>query len=111
MTTYRFGEVVLINFPQSGQIARKQRPAIVVLDVGDMDVVVAPVTSKARAQAGDRPLSELAGTGLVRSSWVRLGKVTTLLKTDVIRVLGRLGDPNRAELNQEWASLYGGFVT
>jgi hypothetical protein len=47
MTKFEFGEVVLIHFPQSGTTARKQRPGIVVLDIGDADLVIAPVTSKA----------------------------------------------------------------
>jgi mRNA interferase MazF len=111
MTTYRFGEVVLIHFPQSGQSARKQRPGIVVLDLGDMDVVIAPVTSKTRTQAGDWLVPTLMGTGLVRPSWARLGKVATLLKSDVIRPLGRLSNADRMQLSREWQQLYAGFVT
>jgi hypothetical protein len=53
MTNYEFGEVVLGHFRQSGTTARKQRPGIVVLDIGDADLVVAPVTTKARMQSGD----------------------------------------------------------
>jgi hypothetical protein len=34
MMTYEFGEVVLVAFPQSGTAVRKQRPALVVLDIG-----------------------------------------------------------------------------
>jgi mRNA interferase MazF len=81
MTSYEFGDVVLVNFPQSGTTARKQRPGIVMLDIHDADLVIAPVTSKARLQAGDIALSNLGGTGLIRPSWVRLAKVATLLKT------------------------------
>ena len=53
MTNYEFGSVVLVFFPQSGTAARKQRPGIVVLDIGDADLVIAPVTSRPRHQAGD----------------------------------------------------------
>src|SRR3989337_938733 len=90
MTNYEFGDVVLVHFPQSGTAARKQRPGIVVLDIGDADLVIAPVTSKPRFQAGDIALASLAGTGLIRPSWVRLAKAATLLKTDLVRPLGRL---------------------
>jgi mRNA interferase MazF len=111
MTSYDFGEVVLIHFPQSGLTARKQRPGIIVLDIGDADLVVAPVTSKARTQAGDLQVADLNGTGLIRPSWVRLAKVTTLLKGDVVRALGRLSPSDRNILAQNWQQVYGDFVS
>jgi mRNA interferase MazF len=111
MTSYEFGEVVLVYFPQSGTTARKQRPGIVVLDMGDADLVIAPVTSQARSQAGDIALTNLSGTGLIRPSWVRLAKVATLLKSDVMRPLGRLSLGDRNHLAHSWQKLYGDFVS
>ncbi len=111
MTSYEFGAVVLVSFPQSGTTVRKQRPGIVVLDIGDADLVIAPVTSKARHQAGDWSLPSLPGTGLIRTSWVRLAKVATLLKTDLVRVRGRLPDSDRQQLALTWDQLYRDFVS
>jgi hypothetical protein len=85
----------LIYFPQSGVAAKKQRPGVIVLDIGDADIVVAPVTSKSR----------------IRPSWLRLGKVATLLKGEVIRALGRLTAPDRQQVAQTWQQLYGDFVS
>ena len=78
--------------------ARKQRPGVVVLDVGDADVVIAPVTSKSRSGTGDIALKNSYAAGLVRVSWVRLGKVATLLKGDVVKKLGRLDGSERNEV-------------
>jgi mRNA interferase MazF len=111
MTNYEFGDVVLIHFPQPGSSARKQRPGIVVLDIGDADLVIAPITSKARSQSGDIPVTNLQGTGLIRPSWVRLAKVATLLKSDLVRVLGRLPSGDRTQLAQEWQKLFGSYVS
>jgi mRNA-degrading endonuclease toxin of MazEF toxin-antitoxin module len=111
MTNYEFGAVVLVYFPQSGVAARKQRPGIVVLDIGDADLVIAPVTSKARHLAGDLQVTELSGSGLIRPSWVRLAKIATLLKSDLIRVLGRLSDRDRTQIAEDWQKLYGDFVS
>jgi mRNA interferase MazF len=111
MTNYDFGEVVLIHFPQSGVAAKKQRPGIIVLDIGDADIVVAPVTSKLRNQLGDQQIADLNGTGLIRPSWVRLAKVATLLKGEVIRALGRLTPADRQQVVQTWQKLYGDFVS
>jgi mRNA interferase MazF len=111
MTSYDYGDVVLVHFPQSGTIARKQRPGVVVLDTGDDDVAIAPVTSKARSHAGDFAVSQLAGTGLIRPSCVRLAKVATLLKSDLIRTMGRLPTADRTQLAQNWRALFDGFVS
>jgi mRNA interferase MazF len=111
MTNYEFADVVLVLFPQSGLPNPKKRPGIILLDIGDADLVVAPVTSRARTQSGDVPISDLGGTGLALSSWVRLAKVSTLLKSDVQRKLGRLGAADRATIKREWDGLYGGFVS
>ena len=37
MTKYNFGEIVIIDFPLSGLIQRKRRPALIILDIGDRD--------------------------------------------------------------------------
>ncbi len=111
MMSYRFGDVVLVSFPQMGTLARKQRPGIVVLDIGDADLVIAPVTSKLRSQPGDIAVTALSGTGLMRPSWIRLAKVATLLKTDLVRTLGRLPTADREQVSQNWQSLYSQFVS
>jgi hypothetical protein len=82
-----------------------------VLDIGDADLVIAPVTSKARYLSGDTSLVSLTGTGLIRPSWVRLAKTATLLKSDVVRSLGRLSLPDRNQIARNWQMLYGSFVS
>jgi mRNA-degrading endonuclease toxin of MazEF toxin-antitoxin module len=52
MTNYEFGDVVLVDFPQSGIDETKRRPALVVLDIGDADVVLAPITTRERSRRG-----------------------------------------------------------
>ncbi len=89
MTTYDFAEVVLVGFPQSGVTTRKKRPALVLLDIGDADVVLAPVTSRARSGQGDYRLREWSAAGLLRASWIRLAKITCLEKRDITLRLGR----------------------
>jgi mRNA-degrading endonuclease toxin of MazEF toxin-antitoxin module len=106
---YEFGDIVLVQFPQSETSARKQRPGTVVLDIGDADIVIAPVTSQARSQLGDLPITELQGTGLVRPSWVRLAKVATLLKTDVKRKLGRASTSDQQQIVAAWSRLFDDF--
>lgn len=47
MIKYKFGDVVLVVFSQADG-SRKQRPALVVLDTGDDDIVLAPITTTER---------------------------------------------------------------
>ncbi len=47
MIRYKFGDVVLAPFSQSNG-AVKQRPALVILDIGDDDVVLASITTVRR---------------------------------------------------------------
>jgi mRNA interferase MazF len=111
MISFEFGQVVLIHFPQTAAGTKKQRPGIVLLDIGDADLVIAPVTSKTRSAPGDLPLTDLANSGLVLPSWVRLAKVATLLKTDVVRTLGRMASGDRSEIARNWLRLYGSFAS
>ena len=48
MTVYQAGDVVLVAFPFSSGSSVKARPALVVLDTGDSDVVVARITTQLR---------------------------------------------------------------
>lgn len=110
MTANSFCDVVLIDFPMSGTVDRKRRPALVVLDIGDADVVVAPITSRRYQGAGDHPIQLLDGTGLVRTSYARLAKVATLLKSDIVRKMGSLSDADRQAIATIWSQTFGEFA-
>jgi mRNA interferase MazF len=106
MTSYEFGGIVLVDFPQSGSAQRKRRPALVILDVGDADIVLAPITTKERSRHGDYKLRDWQGSGLLRESWVRLAKIACLEKTDITRRLGRLTNYDRDMVTKLWQTLY-----
>jgi mRNA interferase MazF len=46
MTTYKLGDVVLLIFPHTDLAAISKRPAVVIYDSGDQDVLVARVVVK-----------------------------------------------------------------
>jgi mRNA interferase MazF len=96
----------LVDFPQSGLAKRKRRPALVILDIGNADIVLAPVTTRERIVQGDCQLRDWQNSGLLRESWVRLSKITCLEKIDIARRLGRLTDYDRNEIIRGWRSLY-----
>ena len=106
MTDYEFGDIVLVNFPHSGAQTVKRRPALMVLDIGDADLVLAPITTRERADAGDVRLDGWRESGLLRESWVRLAKVASLEKRLVSRRLERLSDADRVQAAQSWSMLF-----
>ena len=101
MTTYERGQVVLVRFPQSGGRGAKQRPARVILDFGDADLVLAPFTSVEHKGPGDVAIQEWRSAGLLRASWVRLGKVATIEKTSVSKMLGTIADADGRAVREE----------
>ncbi len=103
---YRFGDIALVEFPQSGTVIRKKRPAVVVLDTGDADVVLAPITTKERSGPGDCSLQDWSDGGLLRRSWVRLAKVACLEKRTILRRLGQFSENDRSEIAATWRRLY-----
>ena len=46
MQNYRFGEIVLLKFPFVELQEAKRRPALVLLDAGDADILAARITSQ-----------------------------------------------------------------
>lgn len=64
MTVCEFGDVVLVDFPQSGSEQPKRRPALVLLDIGDADVLLAPITTRERTGPGDVRIQDSAVTPL-----------------------------------------------
>jgi mRNA interferase MazF len=100
MSSYAAGDVVLLEFPFTDTSGSKRRPALVLLDTGDDDIVVARVTGQLTATPEDVVLDEWQQAGLLLPSVVRLHKVATLQRRLVDKRLGRLtpGDWSRVIL-------------
>ena len=105
MTKYKFGDVVLVVFIQTDG-KRKQRPALVVLDTGDDDIVLAPITTTERRGKGDYKIKDWRHSGLLLNSWVRLAKVACLGKIDISKRLGVLGSDTKKQIVLMWNKVY-----
>ena len=106
MTTFEVGDVVLVAFPQPGSEPTKRRPGLVLLDIGDADVVLAPITTRERMGPGDVKILAWHESGLLRESWVRLAKLACLEKRDVTRRLGRLSHADKTRVAEAWRLLF-----
>ena len=65
MTTYLPGDLVLIAFPFSTGDQTKNRPALVLLDMGDDDFVVARVTTQEQQTQFDVAVMDWQKAGLL----------------------------------------------
>src|SRR5437870_9165952 len=88
MTMYQPGDIVLIGFPLGGSGQRKVRPALVILDSGDADIVVARLTTQIHQSSFDIALSDWKGAGPKVPTVVRLHKLATLEKSLVQLLIG-----------------------
>ena len=105
MIRYKFGDVVFSAFYQTdGNI--KQRPALVVLDIGDDDIILAPITTTERKNKGDYKIKNWQKSGLLLDSWVRLAKISCLDKNNIHRLLGTSTAFDKKEIALIWAKLY-----
>ena len=95
MTTYPIGDLVLVDFPFTVSGPGKARPALVILDTGDADVMLARVTTQAHAGPFDAPIADWQQAGLLAPSSARLHKLVTLAKSRVHKHLGALQTADR----------------
>jgi mRNA interferase MazF len=109
MQNHQSGEVLLLLFPFADATGARRRPALVLLDTGDADIVVARVTSQIVRTVFDVELVEWQQAGLLLPSVVRVHKVATLEKRLVERRLGALTsndwDQVRTRIQQLWAAI------
>lgn len=109
MTRYRAGDLVLSIFPFTSGNKNKARPALVVLDSGDNDVLLARITTQPRATPYDVDLSDWRGSGLFCASTIRLHKLFSVEKTQVIRPLGALQPADHQQVSAVLLQMFGNW--
>lgn len=108
-TNYQAGELVLIDYPFTTGTQFKLRPALVLLDTGDADVLVARITTQSVTTPFDVPLTDWQSAGLLAPSTVRLHKLVTSAKFRVNRLLGHLEPGDRQKVSVVLQQLFGSW--
>jgi mRNA interferase MazF len=111
-TTFRRGQVVVVDVPFSDQSGVKLRPALIVSAEGlhrDLsDVIVCPISSQPRYYShpgqGDRPLQGWRAAGLRHPSTLRVSKLPAVDKRIIRRALGAA---SKQDLTQIEAAIRG----
>ena len=77
MTPFKAGDVVSVEFPFSDFHTYKRRPGLVLV-AGEMDLLVARLTTHPPREPSDVAMKRWPETGLPRASTIRLTKLVTL---------------------------------
>ena len=99
------GAIVLLKFPYADGVACKRRPALVLKDFEDGDILVCRITSKLYKSRYDVYLEEWQTFGLKLPSVVRVHKMATLEKGMVETLMGQIDQPTLSKIKQSYLSI------
>ena len=94
------GDVVLTPFTFTDLSRKKNRPAVIVADVGMEDWVACEITSSSeeRPRAIEISSADFQRGGLKHKSWVRPDRIATLNESVFTEVAGHLAKSKQAEI-------------
>ena len=99
------GSIILLRFPFTDSVGYKRRPALVLRDCEDGDVLICRITSKIYNSKFDIYLNNWLKFGLKLPSVVRIHKMATL-ETDMIEaIMGQIDDTTLNEVKAIYKSI------
>ena len=90
MDKLNFGDIVLLKFPFTDTKTIKKRPALIINDFNDEDIIVCRITSKIYKTSFDVYIDNWDKSGLKLPSVIRIHKLATLEKEIVELVMGKI---------------------
>ena len=90
MANYTLGEIVLVKFPFTNNLGFKKRPALIIKDTNDGDVIVCRIPSKLYTSSYDIELKNWSQNGLQLPSVIRVHKMASLEMNMIDRKLGEV---------------------
>ena len=105
MTSYKFGDVVLVPFPFTDQSSSKRRPAVVISSAAyhadHINLILMGISSQVGGvpRAGEVVITDWQQAGLIGPSVVK-AVMTTIESKLVIRKLGTLAEADRDRVEQ-----------
>lgn len=98
MSKLNFGDIVLLKFPFTDGRSFKRRPALIINDFSDGDIIVCRITSQIYETHYDVLLENWEKCGLKLPSVIRVHKLATLEKELVEALMGRIDDPTKSKV-------------
>ena len=112
MTTYNFGDILLVPFPFTDQTYRKKRPAVIIsskiYNQQKLDLIIMAMTSQISSSTsfGELQIIDFAAAGLIKPSVIK-PVISTIEKSLVIRKLGQLQDSDCQNLTNLLKTILG----
>ena len=100
MTLYNLGDIILIRFPHTDMKSVSKRPALVLYDAGDLEIVIARITTQEYESPFDFKILKWKEAGLLAESYIRVDKLATIEKRYIIRKLGCLDNEAVARIKE-----------
>jgi mRNA interferase MazF len=104
---FKFGDIVLITFPFVESNTSKKRPALILLDTDDNDIIAARITSQFQKDIYTLEINEWKTCGLLLPSAVKLNKIATINKNHIYVKLGVLQDKDLADIKRMLKEMWG----
>jgi mRNA interferase MazF len=98
MANYKLGDIVLVKFPFTSNIGFKKRPALIIKDTNDGDVIMCRITSKLYYSLYDIELKTWSQNGLQLPSVIRVHKMASIEKNMIDRKLGEVDNTIKAQV-------------
>ena len=90
MNKLNFGDIVLLKFPFTDGKTFKRRPALIINDLNDGDIIVCRITSQIYKTENDVMIDNWEKSGLKLPSVIRVHKLATLEKEMVELLMGKI---------------------
>jgi mRNA interferase MazF len=102
------GEVVIIPFPQTDLAVGKRRPALVLVDLPDDDLILCQITTRARPDDSSIELegSDFERGGLNHPSFIRPQRLFTVEQHVVLYTAGKVRATKLAEVLAKAPALF-----
>ena len=98
MDKLNFGDIVLLKFPFTDGKTYKRRPALIINDFNDGDVIVCRVTSQIYNTQNDIFIDNWENCGLKLPSVIRVHKLATLDKDIVENAMGKIDNSTKEKV-------------
>jgi mRNA interferase MazF len=105
MDKLNFGDIVLLKFPFTDGNSYKRRPALLINEYNDGDIIVCRITSQIYKTKNDVYIDDLEKTGLRLPSVIRVHKLATLEKEMVELIMGQIDNPTKVKVKRIFSKL------
>jgi mRNA interferase MazF len=106
VTKIETGTIVLLKFPFTDGVNYRRRPALIIKDLEDGDVLVCRITSKIYKSKYDVYLDDWLKFGLKLPSVIRVHKMATLEKNMVESIMGNIDETVLGKVKSLYISIF-----